>query len=185
MWDWTGWNWSGWYWTAAALLLITNSCCLLANLLMLPGNWMMVAFLALFVSVTSAPHAPGWSAVFACAAMAAGGEVLEMITGSAQASRYGASRRAMLLSLLISIVGSVAGAVLVPVPIVGSAVGAVLGAALGAFAGAWLGETWKGSDAEKKTAVGMAAMTGRMIGMLAKLSVGIAIFVFQTVMIFF
>ena len=76
---------------------------------------------------------------------------------------------------------SITGAFIIPVPVIGNALGAVLGAAAGAYGGAWLGEAWTGADVRKRNEIGRAAMTGRMAGMLAKLAVGAAIFVFQLV----
>jgi hypothetical protein len=174
-----------WYWTAATILVLVSFCGVLGNLLMLPGNWLMVGALALFVAGTGGTQTPGWTNVAVCAGIAVVGEIVELVAGSAKASQKGASRRAMLLSFALSLVGSVAGTFLVPIPVVGSAVGAVAGAALGAFSGAWIGEAWKGSEAGKRTEIGAAAMTGRMIGMLAKLTAGVAIFVFQVVVLFF
>ncbi|MBL8815705.1 MAG: DUF456 domain-containing protein [Planctomyces sp.] len=170
-----------WYWTAATLLVLVNGCAVLANLLMLPGNWVMVGSLTLFVLGTDAGVGPTWTTVLIVAGLAAFGEVLEMVTGSAKASKKGASRRAMLLSFGLSIAGSIGGAFLVPIPFVGSAIGAVSGAALGAFWGAWLGEAWKGTDTTKRNEIGTAAMVGRILGMFAKLIVGISIFVFQCI----
>lgn len=168
-----------WYWTAATLLVLVNSCGVLANLLMLPGNWIMAGALALFLVSTDAETGPTWNTLLIVAGLAALGEVLEMVTGSARASKKGASRRAMLLSFGLSIVGSIVFAFLVPIPVVGSAIGAVTGAALGAFWGAWLGEAWKGTDTSKRNEISSAAMIGRILGMFAKLFVGISIFVFQ------
>lgn len=168
-----------WYWVAAGILLILNACSVLANLLMLPGNWIMVGCLGLFVLALPFDRGPQWPSIAVVAVMAGLGEVIEMFTGSAQAAKKGASRRAILLSFALSIVGSIAGAFLLPIPLIGSAAGAIAGAAAGAFGGAWLGEAWIGSATKKRNEVGTAAMTGRMIGMLAKLSVGVAIFVYQ------
>ncbi|MEJ7591506.1 MAG: hypothetical protein WKF77_08145 [Planctomycetaceae bacterium] len=72
-------------------------------------------------------------------------------------------------------------AFVVPIPIVGSVIGAILGAAIGAFAGAWLGEAWKGTVPALRNEIGTAAMSGRLLGMLAKGVVGVAIFVVQLV----
>ncbi len=100
------------------------------------------------------------------AAMAGVGEALELLAGSAGASRKGASRRAMLLSLLLSIVGSLVGTFIIPIPVVGSAIGAVGGAALGAFWGAWLGEAWIGTDTAKRNDISTAAMIVAFSGCL-------------------
>lgn len=172
-----------WYCIAATVLVVLNAGSVLANLLMLPGNWIMAACLAIFVAALPFDQGPQWPSVAIVCVMALLGEVIETVTGSAKAAKKGASRRAVLLSFGLSILGSIAGTFLVPIPVVGSAIGAVAGAAAGAFGGAWLGEAWIGSDNRKRTEVGTAAMTGRMIGMLAKLSVGVAIFVYQVIML--
>jgi uncharacterized protein len=170
------------YWVAATILVVVNLACVFANMLMLPGNWLMVGSLCVFIlSCGTDTGGPDWKTLFIVLGLAFAGEVLEMFTGSAKASKKGASRRAMALSLLVSMVGSIAGAFIIPVPVIGSAIGAIAGAAAGAFSGAWLGEAWNGTDVSKRTEIGTAAMIGRMIGMLAKLAVGAAIFVFQLV----
>ncbi|MCA9062609.1 MAG: DUF456 domain-containing protein [Planctomycetaceae bacterium] len=168
-----------WYWTAAIILMFVNACCVAANLLMLPGNWIMVGSLCVFILFKSDPGGPGWITLLVVAAVAGLGELLELLAGSATASRQGASRRAMALSLLFSVVASIIGSIFVPPPVIGSAIGAIFGAALGAFAGAWVGEMWKGQDATRSTHVGTAAMTGRILGMVGKIALGIAIFVIQ------
>lgn len=168
-----------WYWIAATLLIVCNVCGLLSNLLMLPGNWIMLACLTVFVLVAPGDQGPDGTAILVVAGLAVVGEVLELVGGSAKASRRGASRRAVVLSLVFSIAGSLAGTFLIPIPIIGSAIGAVAGAAAGAFGGAWLGEAWIGSSPARRTEIGSAAMSGRMLGMLAKMSAGVAIFVFQ------
>ena len=171
------------YWMAATVLTVLNGACVAANMLMLPGNWLMVGTLCVFLlAVGTTSGGPDWSTLIVVLVLAVVGEALEAVTGSATAAQKGASRKAMILSLIASMVGSVAGALLVPIPpVVGSAMGAIVGAAAGAFAGAWMGEALSGSEVAKRTEVGKAAMNGRMIGMLAKLAVGAAIFVFQLV----
>ncbi len=41
-----------WYWTAAVILIIFNAFSVLANFLLMPGNWVMVANLSIFILVT-------------------------------------------------------------------------------------------------------------------------------------
>lgn len=173
------------YILAAVLLILLNAGCVVANLLMLPGNWLMVLTLCVFLlCVGSATGGPDWTTLLIVVALAAVGEALEMFVGSAKAAKKGASRRAMVLSLIASMAGSIAGSFLIPIPVVGAAIGAVAGAATGAFGGAWLGEAWKGTEVEQRNEIGTAAMQGRMLGMLGKLSVGAAIFVLQFVSLF-
>jgi len=170
------------YWIAATILLCLNALSLVANLFLLPGNWFMVGTLCLFIlGVGSGSGGPDWTTVLVVVGLAVLGEVLEMFTGTAVASKKGASRRAMILSLVVSFIGAIAGSFVIPIPVIGGAIGAIAGAAVGAFSGAWLGEAWKGSEAGQRTEIGKAAMGGRMIGMLAKVGVGAAIFILQLI----
>ncbi len=170
------------YWIAATILTLVNAVGVAINLLMLPGNWLMVLSLCLFLLTAGhADSGPDWTTLIVVVLLAALGEVLEMVTGSVKAAKLGASRRAMLLSFVLSIGGSIAGTFVIPVPVIGTAIGAVLGAAFGAFFGAWLGESWKGTAALQRSQISEAAMIGRLIGMFAKLGVGVAIFAFQLV----
>ncbi len=169
------------YWIEAAILVAVNAVFVAANLLMLPGNWLMVGSLCVFLLFAGTTTGPDWTTLLIVIGLAIVGEVLEAFTGAATAHKKGASRRALLLSLVLSMAGSIAGAFVVPIPVIGSAVGAIAGAAAGAFGGAWLGEAWKGTEGVLRTEIGNAAMKGRMTGMMAKLAIGAAIFVFQLV----
>ena len=169
------------YWLSVSFLIALNAVALLSNLFLLPGNWVMTGLLCIFLLASDFGHGPTWIIVIICVALAGLGEVLELAMGSAKAAKKGASRRAMLISMGMSFVCSIAGTFLIPVPVVGSVVGAILGAALGAFAGAWLGEAWKGTEPALRTEIGTAAMSGRLLGMLAKGVVGVTIFVVQLV----
>lgn len=170
------------YWIAATILIVANLACVAANLVMLPGNWLMVLNLCLFLLAFGDPvAAPDWTTLLVVLVLAIIGEILEAFSGSALAAKKGASRRTMLLSLVVSMVGSVAGSFAIPIPVIGTAIGAIMGAAVGAFAGAWLGEAWIGTDRKARQTISVSAMKGRMLGMAAKLGVGAAIFVFQLV----
>lgn len=170
------------YWIAALLLTILNAVSVMLNLLMLPGNWIMVGLLCIFLLVAGDPaQGPDWTTVLIVAGLAVAGEIAEMFAGSAKAARAGATRRSMLLSLVASFVFSIAGTFLVPVPVVGTAIGAIAGAAIGAFIGAWLGEAWSGTQNEQRMQISQAAMSGRLLGMVIKLTLGAAIFVIQLI----
>ena len=172
------------WWIAFAVVQLLQMLGLAASMIMLPGNWLMVCVLACWAWLSSSPSGPGWWIVVAAALLALLGEVLETLLGSAAASRKGATRRAMLLSLLASMVGSLLSTALLPIPVLGTIIGAIAGAAGGAFAGAWLGEAWAGTDREKRVEIGAAAMKGRLIGMAAKLGVGLLIFGLQLLSFF-
>jgi hypothetical protein len=172
------------FWVLAGLLISVNAISLFLNLLLLPGNWLMVGASVVWVLATDLGRGPTWTIVIVSLALAATGELFESLLGSAQAARKGASRRAMVLSLALSIAGSIVGTFLIPIPVVGSVLGAILGAAVGAFSGAWLGEAWKGTEMAKRSEIGSAAMTGRLWGMLVKFLIGAAICAVQVVSLF-
>jgi hypothetical protein len=178
------WSLAG-FWLLAALLILINLGSLILNLFLLPGNWLMVASLLIYLIGTDYVRGPTWTILAISAGLAALGELLEAVMGSAKAAKKGASRRAMLLSLILSFAGSIGGTFLIPIPVIGSVIGAIAGAAAGAFGGAWLGEAWKGTETSKRTEIGTAAMSGRMLGMVAKFAIGAAIFVIQLVSFFF
>lgn len=169
------------YWIGATILMVANAAFVFLNVLMLPGNWLMVGSLCIFLLAAGEDTGPDWSTLLIVLGLAIVGEVLEMFTGAANANKKGASRRAMVLSLVFSMVGSIVGVFVVPLPVIGTAIGAVMGAAAGAFCGAWLGEAWKGKANIERTQIGTAAMVGRMFGMAAKLGIGVAIFVVQLI----
>lgn len=172
------------FWAIAGLLILSNATAVVLNLFMLPGNWLMVLTVTLYATFSNYGRGPGWGIVAVSVSLALLGEILETVMGSAKAAKRGASRRAMLLSLVVSMAGSFLGTFLIPIPIAGTLIGAIAGAAGGAFLGAWLGEAWKGTSMERRTAIGTAAASGRMIGMAAKLLVGVVIFAVQLVAMF-
>lgn len=169
------------YWLWISLLITLNSFSLLSNLFLIPGNWLMSASLCVFLLASDFGRGPTWIVVVICVALACLGEILELVMGSAKAAKKGASRRAMAISIGMSFVCSIAGTFVIPIPIVGSVIGAVLGAAVGAYTGAWLGEAWIGTETSRRTEISTAAMTGRLLGMIAKGAIGVAIFVVQLV----
>lgn len=167
------------YWVAGAILTVANAFCVIANLFLLPGNWIMVGTLSVFLLLAGTTDGPDAWTLLVVLILAGLGELVEFFSGSVVAAREGASRRALFLSLIGSFVCSVAGTLVVAIPLVGTLVGALTGAALGAFLGAWIGEAWKGSTPGERIAVSRAAMHGRVLGMVGKLAIGAAIFVFQ------
>jgi len=182
----------GWYYALAAMLTMCNLLGLAANLVGLPGNWLIVSLTALFAALVHGPHGEGiswWPTFTLIAGMALAGELFELAAGAAGAARQGASRRAMALAMVGGLLGSLLGAatfsVAIPIPLVGTIVGAVVGGSAGTFAGAWCGEYWKGAVGSRCTAVGAAATVGPLVGMVAKLALGAAMVVVTTLAAFF
>lgn len=159
----------------AILLLLALVAGWLLTLFSLPGNWLMVAAAALYAWLVP-PESPvqlEWGWVAALVVLALLGEALELLAGALGAKRGGGSKRGMALAIVGSVVGSIAGAFIgLPIPIVGSVIAAVLFAALGALGGAMLGEHWKGRTLDESWKVGQGAFWGRLLGTVAKISIG-------------
>ena len=161
----------------AAILVLVNAIWLAANLLGLPGNWLMVLGTALLAWFYWGSAGPGGHSMFSPALLAAvvalafAGEVLEILAGSFGARRTGATRRGARGALVGGIVGGAAGVFLIPVPLVGPLIGAAAGAAAAAlFLERTGGRTWQAS-----LTAGAGAGAGRMLGTVLKLAVGAVI----------
>jgi uncharacterized protein len=159
---------------AAFVLTLVLLVAWFAQLLGLPGTWLIVVAVAAYAWFVSPekPASIGWNVVIALAALAVVGELAELAAGAMGVSKAGGSRRGALLAIVGSIVGSIVGmCVGVPVPLVGSLVAAVAFGALGALLGAMIGEQWKGRDFDASLEVGKAAFVGRVLGTVAKMTV--------------
>jgi uncharacterized protein len=167
---------SAWlYFLWAVLLVLASLVSWLTTLVMLPGNWFIVGFAALFAWLIPADCGRGitWTTVAVLLGLAVVGEIVEFGAGAAGAAKHGASKRGVALSMIGAIVGSVLGLTVgIQIPIVGSFVMALFGGAAGAFFGAYLGEAWKGRPEEERVAIGRGAFAGRIWGTVGKLAVG-------------
>jgi len=171
----------------ACLLVIILLAGWLMTVLGMPGNWLMVAAVAGYALLVPdrSPIAIGWPVAIAVGLLAAAGELLEFLAGALGVAKAGGSRRGALLAILGSIAGGIVGLFIgVPIPIVGPIVAALLFAGLGASAGAVIGEWWHGRGFDKSWQVGKAAFWGRLLGTLAKTTVGAVMIVVAVAALF-
>jgi uncharacterized protein YqgC (DUF456 family) len=164
----------------ASLLLVANGAAWASTLFMVPGNWLIVLFAALYVWLLPAGYDPrvSWYAVGAALLLAVVGEVIEFTAGAAGAKKVGGSRRGMALAMVGAIAGSIGGAALAaPLPVVGPIIGALVGGMAGTFAGAYAGEAWAGKLHADRVGVGRGAAIGRLLGTAGKLFVGLVMIV--------
>jgi uncharacterized protein len=149
------------------------------TMLSMPGNWVIVAAVALFAWLSPPDTFDiSWTVVAVLVGLAIVAELLELAASALGAKRAGGSRRGAVLAILLSIVGALGGATAGSViPLVGNLIGAIVGAGIGALAGAMLGETWKGRSLAESWKVGQGAFWGRIFGALAKIGIGTAMFV--------
>jgi len=138
------------------------------NLVGLFGNWIIFGAIAITWAVTKFQHFTWW-AILILLALAALGEVLEMVAAGYGAAKFGGGRGAALASLVGCIVGAIAGTPWFPL------VGTLAGAIVGAFAGALFYEFGvAGKTAEASVRTGVGAALGRIGGLAAKLTIGFA-----------
>jgi uncharacterized protein YqgC (DUF456 family) len=163
------------YYLWAIILIAACGFAWLTTVIGLPGNWLIVAFAAIFAALfaQNPNHGVTWMAVAFLAVLALVGEIVEFAAGAAGAAKYGASKRSVALSLVGAAVGSIVGITIgLPIPLLGSFMMAIVGGAAGAFFGAYLGEAWKGRPHDARVAAGRGAFSGRIWGSIGKLAVG-------------
>jgi uncharacterized protein len=163
------------YYLWATLLLVGNTTAWATNLFNIPGNWIVLGLTGLFAFLLPQEdgRGVGMTTLLVLLGLAVLGELIEFAAGAAGAAKKGGSRRGMALAIVGAFFGSILGAVLsLPVPIAGPILGAVGGGALGAFLGAYVGETWKGRTSRESYEISQAALVGRLLGTIGKLTVG-------------
>ena len=163
--------------TVALLLSLIAITAWGANILGLPGNWVIVA--TAIGCAWWVPETRFWNVSFyvaiAILVVAAIGEALEFAASAVGASRLGGSKRGVALSLLGSITGAIVGLFFgSAIPVVGNVIASLLLGATGAFLGAMLGERWAGKDWNDSIEIGSAAFWGRLLGTVGKAVCGTA-----------
>ena len=155
----------------AALLTVVNLFCLFLTALGLPGNWLMV-LLAVLAAWWQRDLGlfDRWTLV-AVVALAFVAEVVEFFAGAVGSKRAGGTLWGAGGALAGGIVGGIVGTLFIPLPILGT----LLGVCVGAFGGAALLELYSGQTMEFSIRSGRGAAVGRLLGVLAKLLFGIAI----------
>ncbi len=158
----------------ASLLVGANAVWLFLNLLMLPGNWMMLATTMLVGwYLRDAEMFSAWTLV-AVVLLAVLGEVLEFFASMIGVRSAGGSRWSAAASLFGAILGAVLGTFLIPLPVFGS----LLGACGGACIAAWCIEI---TVAKKAGANAMRSALGAGVGRFAaaaiKFTIGVVIWI--------
>lgn len=136
------------------------------NVFGLPGNWILVAFVALWKWCHPLADNLGTFFWILLIGLGVAGELLEWGMQIVKARRYGSTSSGTFCGMI----GAFIGAVLLAPLFWG------LGALLGAMGGAWLGcflmELCAGKTAEKASEAAMGAMLGRLLGTVCKCGVG-------------
>lgn len=138
------------------------------NFIGLFGNWVILGAIAAVWVFTGKEHFGLW-AMAGLFVLALLGEVIELAAASYGAGRFGGSRGAMIAALVGCLIGAVVGTPWFPI------VGTLAGACLGAFAAAAAYEYLiERRQPDAAIRVGAGAAIGKVLGMVAKILVGIA-----------
>ncbi|MCC6425009.1 MAG: DUF456 domain-containing protein [Phycisphaerales bacterium] len=159
------------HWVYYAILILISLTGWILNLFLLPGLWLMVAAAAGYAWITSGWYLGIKSLVFLLV-LAVLAELGEFVAGSAGAKKAGGTRRAMAGAIVGALVGGILFTGLVPIPILGT----LVGVCLGAFLGAGIIELSIRRELWHSTRVGLGAAQGRLVGILIKLLIGLAMF---------
>lgn len=154
----------------AALSLGIMAVCLTLTLFTLPGNWL--ALLVLCVWQWTHPSGElGWQFIGGMALLAAGAEVVELLSHVQGAKRFGASRTATFLGCVGAFAGAIFGAGF------GFGIGAIPGGVLGAFLAILAWEAVQGRNLREACRAAIGGGLGVMLGLSVKGTVGAIIFV--------
>lgn len=168
----------------ASLLVLTCMAAWLLNLVALPGNWLAVLAIGLYLWLgpESGRAQIGLVSLGLAFLAAVVGEIVEFAAGAVGASRAGASRRGTIMAIAGSMVGAIAGGIIgLPIPILGPVLAALLFGGLGATAGAMLAEWSDGKPWRENWRIGHAAFWGRTTGTVGKMLVGFLIVLISVV----
>jgi uncharacterized protein len=164
----------------ATILVLANAVWLFLVLLGLPGNWLMMVSTALVAWLYWDEGMFSRWTLLAALGIAVLGEVLEFAAGAVGTKQAGGSRAGAFGALAGGLIGAAAGTFIIPIPIIGS----LVGACGGAFCGALAMELAGGREMEPAVRSGIGAGVGRFFGTVAKLVVGIAIWLVVAVAAF-
>ena len=156
------------------VLTVVNAAWLFLVVLGLPGTWLMVAGTLLVAWWQWEPGVPGSQQMFspavliAVVALAAAGELAELLAGVFGSKAAGGTRRGAVGALVGGLIGGVLGTFLIPLPLLGSLIGTCAGAGVGA----WGLELQQGRTGRAALKSGVGAGVGRLLGTVAKLVAG-------------
>ena len=154
------------------LLILLNAAWLASIVAGLPGTWLMIGSAVLLQWWRHTPYFSTGTLV-AVVVLAGLAEVFEFATGMVGAKRAGGTRQGAIGALAGGVVGALLATFLIPIPLIGILTGTCLGAAGGTI----LVETWAGMPPEASVRAGIGAGAGRFFGTVAKLLIGVIIWI--------
>jgi hypothetical protein len=159
------------HWLYYGLLLGMTPVCIVLAVFNLPGLWLMAALAAGYDWLTGWDKIVQGKIVIGLLVMAALAELIDFFAASAGARKAGGGAYGMIGAIVGGISGGIALSFVLP------AIGTVIGICVGAFLGALVGELLGGKSFRKSVKIGYAALKGRIVGIVAKILIGIGMIV--------
>jgi hypothetical protein len=160
------------HWLYFVVLLAVLLASLIVNLFTLPGNWLMMAGVAVYALLTRHMHYVGVKSLGVMLLLAIAGEIVETVAASRGVKKRGGSGWGSIGAIVGGILGGILLTGLIPVPVLGT----LCGILLGTFAGAMLLEVLGGKQIGRSALIGYGAAHGRLVGSFAKFTIGCVIF---------
>ncbi|MHC4203892.1 MAG: DUF456 domain-containing protein [Planctomycetota bacterium] len=162
------------------LLVLLNVIWLFLVVFGLPGNWLIVISTCLFAWWRWEDGVFSIYTLVAIVALAVLGELFEFLGGMHGAKRAGASWRGSIAAIAGAVAGAIIGTFLIPILLFGT----VLGACIGAGLATWSLELSRGRKMDESVRCAVSAGLGELLGITAKVTVGIIIWLMVAVAAF-
>lgn len=147
---------------------------LLLNVFSMPGNWVVLVFLAIWKWIFP-DSGLTWSYFALLAGLVAVAEILEYVFQMVGAKKFGSSGRGNIGGIIGAIAGAIIGAPFF------FGIGAIFGALIGAFGGCLIMELGGGKSFGQSAKAGFGAFLGKFFGMWVKFITGIAVVVMAVI----
>ncbi len=152
-------------------VVLLNSVWATLLLIGLPGAWLMIVTAGAAEWFTPDQTMFHPLTLVLAIALAAGGELLEVLASSKGARQAGATRRGAIGALGGGLLGTLIGTFTIPIPVIGS----LIGGATGAFLGSAILEHEGGAEARAVFKIGSGAAAGHVMGMLIKFGAAVSV----------
>lgn len=162
------------------LLILLNVVWLVLVVFGLPGNWLIVISTCLFAWWRWEDGFFSIYTLIAIVVLAVLGELFEFLGGMHGAKRAGASWQGSIAAIAGAITGAIIGTFLIPILLFGT----VLGACIGAGLATWSLELSRGRKMDESIRCAVSAGLGELLGITAKVTVGIIICVIVAIAAF-
>jgi uncharacterized protein YqgC (DUF456 family) len=161
------------HWLLYLVLLLVLLAGWAANLLAIPGLWIMLAAAAIYALFTGFAFV-SWGTLLVVMGIALLGEAVEIGLGGAMTRRAGGGRPAVWGAIIGGLLGGLFLSVaLAFLPVISTVIGVLMGSALGAG----LMEFLSGERLGHSVSVGVGAAKGRALGIAAKVLLGFFAFI--------